>query len=336
MKASTAVITQTVVWIRPTGTPRVAARSERSATARIAIPILVYRMNSARAPSTRGTMMNTMRSLSLKKTPPTSTLTSKGGFSCGRPTFLNPNQLGMNSARAVSSCAMPIVATVRTRRGERQNRLMKVRSTMKPRRMARAQAHRDRHGVRDAGHPVGRAAGSVLGDQEDREDGGNGAEVALGEVDDPIGSVDERQPHREHGGERADQRALHDDATGRAPHDLAEDDQHDGGDGPGHPSPLGPGAAVEQQQAHDGHQAEDLLGPVRGLAEEDDERRRGADEKCPPGYSGPRLRRREPAQRALTVVAPRPCSPSTPTRPRPTCGGNLGAPRVRCWSLDLP
>ena len=74
----------------------------------------------------------------------------------------------------------------------------------------------------------------------------------------------------------------------------------------------GPGAAVEQQQAHDGHQTEDLLGPVRGLAEEDHERRRGADEKCPPGYSGPRLRRREPAQRALTVVAPRPCSPSNP------------------------
>ena len=81
-------------------------------------------------------MMNTIRSLSLKKTPPTSTLTSKGGFSCGRPTFLNPNQLGMKSARAVSSWAMPIVATVRTSRGERLNRLMKVRSTMKPRRMA--------------------------------------------------------------------------------------------------------------------------------------------------------------------------------------------------------
>ena len=49
-----------------------------------------------------------------------------------------------------------------------------------------------------------------------------------------------------------------------------------------------PGATVEQQQAHHGHQTEDLLGPVRGLAEEDHERCRGADEKCPPGYDGPR------------------------------------------------
>ena len=56
MKASTAVITHTVVWIRPTGTPRVAARSERSATARMAMPIRVYRMNqrqARRAPAAR-------------------------------------------------------------------------------------------------------------------------------------------------------------------------------------------------------------------------------------------------------------------------------------------
>ena len=56
MKASTAVITHTMVWIRPTGTPRVAARSERSATARMAMPIRVYRMNerqARRAPAAR-------------------------------------------------------------------------------------------------------------------------------------------------------------------------------------------------------------------------------------------------------------------------------------------
>ena len=63
---------------------------------------------------------------------------SKGGLSCGRPISLNPNQLGMNSASAVSSWATPIVATVRTRRGDLQNRLMKVRSTMKPMKIAAA------------------------------------------------------------------------------------------------------------------------------------------------------------------------------------------------------
>jgi hypothetical protein len=50
--------------------------------------------------------------------------------------FLNPNHPGMNSARAVSSCAIPMVATVRTSRGDLENRLMNVRSTRKPRKMA--------------------------------------------------------------------------------------------------------------------------------------------------------------------------------------------------------
>ena len=39
--ASTVVITHTVVWMRPTGTPSVAARSTRSADARIAMPTRV-------------------------------------------------------------------------------------------------------------------------------------------------------------------------------------------------------------------------------------------------------------------------------------------------------
>ena len=67
MKASTVVITHTVVWIRPTGTPSVAARSERSATARIAMPDPRVPDEAAPAPpSTRGTTMNTIRSLSSK------------------------------------------------------------------------------------------------------------------------------------------------------------------------------------------------------------------------------------------------------------------------------
>ena len=88
--------------------------------------------------------------------------------------------------------------------------------------------------------------------------------------------------------------------------------EHDGGDGPGQPPPLLPGPPVEHQEPHDGHQAEDLLDPVRGLAEEHRERRGGADEQCSPGCNGPRRRRREPAQLALTVVAPRRRSPSPP------------------------
>ena len=137
MNASTVVMTHTVVWTRPTGTPSVDARSERSAAARIAMPIARVAHEAARArPSTIGTTMKTIRSLSSKKTPPMLTLMSNGGFSVGRSRSLNPNQPGMNSASAVSSCATPIVATVRTSRGARQNRLMNVRSTTKPRKIA--------------------------------------------------------------------------------------------------------------------------------------------------------------------------------------------------------
>ena len=42
-------------------------------------------------------------------------------------------------------------------------------------------------------HPVGRAALGILGEQQDREDRGHRAEVALREVDDAIGAVDERE-----------------------------------------------------------------------------------------------------------------------------------------------
>ena len=72
-----------------------------------------------------------------------------------------------------------------------------------------------------------------------------------------------------------------------------------------------------------------------GSPKSTDERRHGADEQCSPGYSCPRRRRREPAQLALTVVAPRRRSPSPPWHnliplpAEPRCSAG------RCWSLDL-
>ena len=83
------------------------------------------------------------------------------------------------------------------------------------------------------------------------------------------------------------------------PHDdLAEDDQHDGGDGPGHPSH----SARRGGRTAGGPRWPPGRGParpVRGLAEEDHERRR-APTRRPPRYDGPRRRRREPLSVVLT------------------------------------
>ena len=64
-------------------------------------------------------------------------------------------------------------------------------------------------------------------DEQHRERRGRRAEVALREVEDPVGAVDERDAERDERGEPAEQRALHDDAGGRAPQELHdEQEQH--------------------------------------------------------------------------------------------------------------
>ena len=115
--ARTLAITQTIVFSRMTGTPRVAARSPRSAAPRIAVPKLERCMKRARAMKQTGTTKAVVRSAALKMTPGRLQCIVNGGSRRGA-TWRSPNQSGMNSATAVSSCAMPMVATVTTRRGD--------------------------------------------------------------------------------------------------------------------------------------------------------------------------------------------------------------------------
>ena len=134
--ASTVVITHTVAWMRPTGTPSVEARSERSAAA-------ADRDADPRVPQEQREPDEHERDddehhevVVVEEHAADLDLDVERRIQLGRPRFLKPNQPGMNSASAVRSCATPIVATVRTRRGDRQNRLMNVRSTTKPRKIA--------------------------------------------------------------------------------------------------------------------------------------------------------------------------------------------------------
>ncbi len=67
--ANTLAMTHTTVWSRLTGMPSVAARSPRSADARIAVPNVEWRMNRPSAMKQTGTRMTVRRSVALKVTP---------------------------------------------------------------------------------------------------------------------------------------------------------------------------------------------------------------------------------------------------------------------------
>ena len=91
---------------------------------------------------------------------------------------------------------MPMVATVRIRRGERLKRRMNSFSTRNPRTMAASRPMATDDEVGEPGHPVGGPAVLVGRDEHDGEQRRHHAEVALGEVDDPVGSVDEGDARR--------------------------------------------------------------------------------------------------------------------------------------------
>ncbi len=193
--------------------------------------------------------MKTIRSLSSKKTPPICTLMSNGGFSTGRPTALKPNQLGMNNASAVEE-----LRDADRRHGEHEPGCPAEPVDDRPfddeaEEHGRDQTDDEGDGVGEPRHPVRRATRCVLGNEQDREDRRNCAEIALREVDDAIRAVHERDADREQRGERADQRALDDDAERRAEEDVGDVDQHEGRDRERQDAQAVLGGAVEHDEA---------------------------------------------------------------------------------------
>ena len=86
----------------------------------------------------------------------------------------------------------------------------------------------DRGTQRECGHEAGderdEPTRATADHEEDRQRCGRGTKVSLGEVEDAVGAVDERQAEREEGAEPTQQRALHDDPGRRSPQHL---DQHE-------------------------------------------------------------------------------------------------------------
>ena len=81
MKASVDAMIQTIVCTRPTGMPSIAARSDRSAAARTAVPVCVRVRNRVSAIRHAGTVTNVTMSFELKMVPPKDQLMVNGGLS---------------------------------------------------------------------------------------------------------------------------------------------------------------------------------------------------------------------------------------------------------------
>jgi hypothetical protein len=122
-------MTQTTVCSRRTGTPSVLARSALSAPPRMAMPMVLLRRNSARPTKHAATPNIATTSLPVKMIGSTVNSTCHGIENASPP---SSNSSTRRNAAPLRSWAIPIVATVRTRRGERKNRRTSRVSTTTP------------------------------------------------------------------------------------------------------------------------------------------------------------------------------------------------------------
>ena len=128
-----AAIIHATLWVNPTLTPSSDERSALSELARRAMPMLVKRRNE-NSPAMQSMVTTTpIRSLAWKMIGWMSRLKSNG---CGRvwtgTIRLSARKYGIATARPASNCAIPIVTTMRIRRGAFENRRMTTRSMKDP------------------------------------------------------------------------------------------------------------------------------------------------------------------------------------------------------------
>ena len=128
---SPAASDQTIVDSRLTGIPSIAARSPRSAAARIAKPVRVAPRNQATNAIAAGATIAATRSLAFSTTPSTSKRQSRG-TEIRSAANSRPHSRGVTIASATSSDVTPIVATVSTIRDARRKRRMTATSTAAP------------------------------------------------------------------------------------------------------------------------------------------------------------------------------------------------------------
>ena len=131
MNESRLATTHVSVANRLTGMPSMAARSDRSAVARIAVPSRVRSRKKATAAIANGATTRARRSLAPSTNVPIVTVASNGaGIRCDVGRW--PHSRGISSAPTASSCVIPIVATVSTSRDACRKRRTNANSTTAP------------------------------------------------------------------------------------------------------------------------------------------------------------------------------------------------------------
>ena len=198
-------MTHTSVCRRRTGMPRVEARSARSADAEDGDAERRAPRGTGPAPGRHaGTTIMVRTSVALNVMPPIGELGGERlGHRCCRTTC--PRRPGAGAGRRRSAAGRCRSWPRSAPGGSGKNRRMISVSTSTPSRIDAARPT-------TKPEPVVPAPGQ---DQHHRQRGGHRAEVALGEVDDPVGAVDEGDAQRDEGDAAADQGAVEHDAHGR-------------------------------------------------------------------------------------------------------------------------
>ena len=121
-KDRTPATTQVTDCRRPTGMPSMEARSRRSPTAWVAIPMSLRVNHRDTAPRQATETMTATRSLASRTTGPTCQARCQGNVTTAVAMGTCPQMRGMSRLRTTRSWESPMVATVRMSRGERRKR----------------------------------------------------------------------------------------------------------------------------------------------------------------------------------------------------------------------
>ena len=153
----------------------------------------------------------------------------------------SPHSRGSIREAKASNWARPMVATVRISRGDRKNRRTMASST---------RAHHQRR--QQAEDQPQQVADAREDDQVERQCGGDQAQVALREVDDPVGPVDEGHAQGHEGREQAEREALQHQPPQVAAVAAHAGEQHllHGDDGEGRADRGQPGAGAPLHARH--------------------------------------------------------------------------------------
>ena len=198
--AISVAMTHATLWVKPTFTPSSPARSALSELARSAMPMLVKRRNENRARIASTVVMIAMRCVGVED------VAVEVEAEVERHRQLLRREIGAEPERDGHGEASE---QLRQADGDdHQDQARRLREPADDRELDERAEH-DRRRPSASGTAIQKSQ-HRHGDERDGEARGHRAEVGLGEVDDLVGPVDEREAERRERGERTDDDAVDD------------------------------------------------------------------------------------------------------------------------------